>query len=333
MIMSNNLKMNIVFLFLMAVTVISFQNCNNSGFKVVPEEVLNTSSNEEHSEQHNEEHNEASNDTSKEHEDEHQDVDPVVKEIPHIMTTTVSIIPNTNIEFKLHEHTTPTTATYSWSHKLADTVGACQKISNETSSSYVIKCSNEGNLTVSLILADETGPIPVEDYVVPVFVSSLDIKLNPIFNIAAGTARRPWNTAATIVETYVGQTLTIKNNDTITHGLHTKGKPCLHGPDFAAGATFNCVISVAYDAAVDGTIYDHLVGTSAIFYLISYDGAVLYEKNCKSCHGDMATSEIKGASYSQIRYATKFVPRMYRDENIMKLTTTQLEAIAYALSK
>lgn len=88
------------------------------------------------------------------------------------------------------------------------------------------------------------------------------------FRIKAGTAKQPWNTAATMVEVKVGQTLRIFNDDTVTHRLHTGGAPCPHGANFAPGASYDCVVTKALDPAkTAGATYDHIAGPTALFYL------------------------------------------------------------------
>ncbi len=88
------------------------------------------------------------------------------------------------------------------------------------------------------------------------------------FHIKAGTGTAPLNTAADAVNVKVGQTLRLINDDTITHRLHTGGAPCPHGSNFAPGATYDCVITKAIDTvAKPGATYDHISGTTALFYI------------------------------------------------------------------
>ncbi len=60
------------------------------------------------------------------------------------------------------------------------------------------------------------------------------------------------------------------------------------------------------------------------------DGALLYDVNCSSCHGPLATSDVRGESAGEIREAIQ------EDEggmgSLSGLTLTQLQAIAAALS-
>jgi hypothetical protein len=88
------------------------------------------------------------------------------------------------------------------------------------------------------------------------------------FHIKAGTGKGAWNTQAEMLVVKVGQVVHVVNDDTVTHRLHTNGAPCPHGSNFAAGATFDCVASKAFDpAGPSGPVYDHIAGTSAQFWL------------------------------------------------------------------
>ena len=87
------------------------------------------------------------------------------------------------------------------------------------------------------------------------------------FHIPAGTGSSPWNTSDKPVVVHVGQTLRIFNDDSVTHFLHTEGKPCPHGTaPFGPGVTYDCVISVPYDESEQG-LYDHNYGPDAQFYV------------------------------------------------------------------
>ena len=83
--------------------------------------------------------------------------------------------------------------------------------------------------------------------------------LAQIFVIQPNTTKA-WNSPVTMIETYIGQTLTIQNNDTITHEMHTTNNvPCVHGSPISAGqSSSNCVITAAYDYTSGILVYDHL---------------------------------------------------------------------------
>lgn len=152
------------------------------------------------------------------------------------------------------------------------------------------------------------------------------------FTITAGTGNNSWNTQASPVVGFVGQTLRITNNDTTTHQLHTNGSPCGHQPSASAtGAHYDCALATAH-AANAGDLYDHNVGTNAAFYLQVYDGPALYTTgsagNCAACHGGLVGSAKHGATFTRIKNAISSVGAM---SNI-QLSDDQIRAIAFSLS-
>lgn len=84
-----------------------------------------------------------------------------------------------------------------------------------------------------------------------------------VFRIKAGTGNGAWNTKATEVIVPLGQRLTIYNDDTVVHQLHTNGAPCQHGEPIAPGASAVCVASQPF--AGEPPLYDH--GTEGRFYI------------------------------------------------------------------
>lgn len=262
-------------------------------------------------------------------------VDPYTSHAtPHIISSNLKMIPLANLEFKVFEEVPHPTATYSWSHKLDGAPGACQIISGSASTNYIINCNKEGNLTVSVVAMESGVQIAVQDFAIPLIgTAPVAGSLKVLFQIAPGTGNGVWNAPAAKIEVYVGQTLTFQNSDTITHRLHTGGKPCPHGPAVPPGATYDCVIISAYTQAANGAVYEHTVGPAAAFNMIAYDGAVLYSQNCMGCHGQLSVSQQKNATYAQILNARISVSKMATDANVVNLTPKQIEAIAYALSK
>ncbi len=83
------------------------------------------------------------------------------------------------------------------------------------------------------------------------------------FHIANGTVEKAWNSAQTPIKAKIGDTIHMINDDSVVHRLHTYGAPCDHGPDFAPGATWDCVVTGAYSSTTDGALYDHNYGESA----------------------------------------------------------------------
>ncbi|MDA9951699.1 hypothetical protein N9D31_03885 [Oligoflexaceae bacterium] len=90
---------------------------------------------------------------------------------------------------------------------------------------------------------------------------------NTDFVIAEGTGSNPWNERQDLLQLYVGDTLTIRNEDSVPHRLHTGGIPCEHGSDMQPGESYVCELSSAYDAAADGVLYDHHHGETAEFWI------------------------------------------------------------------
>ena len=87
------------------------------------------------------------------------------------------------------------------------------------------------------------------------------------FSIEVGTQRSSWNTVNTAVQTIVGDTLRVKNNDTIAHRIHTDGIPFPHGLDIAPGASTDYVVTAPWDPATGQYLYDHNVGRTAKFWV------------------------------------------------------------------
>ena len=277
---------------------------------------------------------------------------------PHIVSSGLKMEPNTNLEFKVYDEVARTSISYNWSHQLSGVPSACQVTTNNTSANYTLNCNKAGDLKVSVIAMADSMPIAIQDFAVPLIVGGVPPggggvppvgggtpppvggtpppvigSLNVLFQIPPGTGNNPWNTLANRVEVYVGQTLTVQNADSVRHQLHTGGRPCPHGSSTPPGATFTCVITQAFNPATNGIVYDHNIGRAAVFNMIAYDGAQLYTQNCMGCHGQLAVSEHKNASFAQILNALAAVPAMSGNANLMGLTRKQVEAIAYAMSK
>lgn len=224
--------------------------------------------------------------------------------------------------------------TYTWTHTLNGVLGRCLVKSQNNSSNYVLNCPEAGKLAIAARVTEDATSTVLPSYSVTLMEApSQETGLTVNFVIPDGTGSKPWNTESTMVETFVGQTLKITNNDSVTHQLHTNGKPCAHGAQIATGASVNCTIGSAYDYKTNGIIYDHNLGTKSTFYLIAYDGAALYTQNCASCHGALASSTKKGIKTADIKRGLVDVSVMKSNANLMKLTQRQLEAIAYALSR
>lgn len=86
------------------------------------------------------------------------------------------------------------------------------------------------------------------------------------FRITAGTATKPWNAQAQTVAAKIGQTVRIFNDDAVVHRLHTNGAPCPHGSNIAPGASFDCVVTKAFEPGA-APLYDHIAGPTAQFWI------------------------------------------------------------------
>ncbi len=255
-------------------------------------------------------------------------------DLPHIFSNSPKMAANVNLEFQVHASSLSSQASYLWSYHFNGVLGAgCSALSQSTSIKFILLCPSAGDLVVSAQVFDAGQIISVSDLQTPLtFGGATDSLLNIHFTIAKGTGSNPWNEMSAPIEVFVGQTLSVLNGDSVPHQLHTNGSPCPHGNTFAPGASFDCVIASSYDSATNGAIYDHGAGTSARFYVIAYDGAKLYTTNCANCHGPLASSKHRNATAGQIQASISNVGAM-RSPQLTSLTTVQIQAIAYALSK
>lgn len=147
------------------------------------------------------------------------------------------------------------------------------------------------------------------------------------FRIPAGTGTGAWNTQATTVKVFVGQLLRIINDDTIPHRMHTGGAPCAHqNANMATGQSYDCVVSKPVSSQASTPVYDH--NNNGKFWVDAFDGRQLYATNCQSCHGALATSEVRNRTSAQIKSAIVDINEMKN----LKLSDDQVNAIAYSLS-
>lgn len=239
---------------------------------------------------------------------------------------------NTDISFRVHDESLPTTVQFNWSFTLDGAASGCTPKTGANASTYVLNCTAPGALKVT-VSVDNSGEILNLSYSTNLQapVNGNEIPMEIVFEIPPGTNASPWNTTATRVETFVGQRLRLKNMDSSEHQLHTNGRPCPHGNLIPPGGMADCVISQSYSRAANGAVYDHNEGTAAEFHLVAYDGAALYATNCASCHGALASSAVRNAKVSQILSARASVPAMLGVPGLQALTRRQIEAISYAL--
>lgn len=204
-----------------------------------------------------------------------------------------------------------------------------------------LSCSSVGRAHIEVTISfNGTPPITrsferqVEDVVTPLPPNQVIV-----FTIPAGTANKPWNTPATAPLVFKGQVLRITNGDSVPHRLHAGGTPCPHQPSASAtGQSYDCVIN-GKQAATAANMYDHDAGNSAPFYIEAIDGAEQYNrkfaisgalKGCVDCHGALATSARKNATFADIKAA---IAANRGGMSALGLTDNEIKAIAYELAK
>lgn len=250
---------------------------------------------------------------------------------PHVILANNSISANQDLSFNVYQESVPTGATYAWNYTLNGSNSGCVPRSVSNSTKYVLHCTQNGKLVVTVKLKSGDVEIPALAYQGTLQNGSPGGTTQ--FTIRAGTGKGAWNSSSTQVETYVGQTLVIKNGDSMAHQLHTNGKPCGHGSSFAPGGTFNCVVGQAYNPTSDGAVYEHTSNAAAQFFVVAHDGTQLYANYCASCHGALDVSTKKGATASAIGASLFAVDNKKTVPGLLYLSPKQIEAIAYVLSK
>lgn len=89
-----------------------------------------------------------------------------------------------------------------------------------------------------------------------------------IFHIPAGTGPQPWNNRESTIVATVGDTLSIVNNDSVLHRLHTIGNPFPHpGSDILPGQTTDFLLQTPFDPVATGPLHDHAAGPTAEFWI------------------------------------------------------------------
>jgi hypothetical protein len=99
-------------------------------------------------------------------------------------------------------------------------------------------------------------------------------KLDPdhvIFRIKSGTGASAWNSSSNPVQVFVGQTLTIYNDDSTDHRLHTSGSPFAHQVDRIGAHSSSSFVIVSAHSGKATDVYDHDSATTAIFYINSIE--------------------------------------------------------------
>lgn len=212
-----------------------------------------------------------------------------------------------------------------------------------------VQCDRAGSVRVQVtaILADgSTSVLTTERTTAALIVdlcgTSSSTRTN--FRIAPGTGANPWNTAASPVVVFVGQTLRVCNDDSVNHQLTTGGAGCANqGAPMANGQIYDCVIANRNNInATTGNFngfFDTIAGTNAAFYVRPFDGGALYAdgtktsngQSCASCHGGLATSTKRGSSFNSIKNAMAAnrgnMGTLYNG----RITDDEIRAIAFSL--
>lgn len=239
------------------------------------------------------------------------------------------------------------TATLMW--QLMNNTGNCVLKSGTGPETRYLMCDKSGTVTVqsSAIWPDGSSTVLSSSRTtsgVTVDACGTSTLSRVVFRIANGTGNAPWNSSASPVVVYVGQTLRICNDDTAVHQLHTNGTPCPHQPStMAKGAFYDCSIANATGLTAMGVfsgLYDHNLGTNAAFYVKPFDGRALYAdttktssgQSCVSCHNAFATSSKRGASFTSIKNAIMNNTGGMGVYN-GRITDDELRAISFSLNQ
>jgi hypothetical protein len=242
------------------------------------------------------------------------------------------------------------TATLAW--QMMENSGGCVLRSGSTDDTRYVMCDRSGRVTVQVSATSAAGVVSVAS--VPRTTSTAansgdtcgaSTANRVVFRIPAATGTSPWNSSASPVLVFVGQTLRICNNDTRAHRLHTGGNPCPHQPNTSQpGEFYDCPIANTNGAnattgIVSGT-YDHDIGTNAAFYIRVLSGQALYadasqssngQDSCAKCHSPISNSAVKGSTFAEIKNAIATVPQMATLQ--AGLSDDEIRAIVYALSQ
>lgn len=228
----------------------------------------------------------------------------------------------------------------SWT--LSENTGNCSLKAGTGPETRFVNCTKSGRVSVNVtaIWPDGTTTVLASARTTSDLTTDLcgvsDAK-RIVFRIPAGTGVAAWNSAASAVLLFVGQTLRVCNDDTINHQLRTGGQPCAaQGAPMSKGQFYDCAIA---NTTTTG-LYDQIAGTNAAFYIRTLDGAALYAdtsktssgQSCASCHGAFAVSAKRGSSFTSIKNA--IVGNRGGMGVHMGLTSDdEIRAIAFALNQ
>lgn len=240
-------------------------------------------------------------------------------------------------------------ATLMWA--MPSNSGNCVLKSGTAPSVRFVQCDRAGSVRVQVTAILEDGSTSVltterttAALIVDLCGTSNSTRTN--FRIAPGTGANPWNTAASPVVVFVGQTLRVCNDDSVNHQLTTGGAGCANqGAPMANGQIYDCVIANRNNVnATTGNFngfFDTIAGTNAAFYVRPFDGGALYAdgtkstngQSCASCHGGLAASAKRGSSFNAIKNAITAnrgnMGTLYNG----RLTDDEIRAISFSLNR
>ena len=240
------------------------------------------------------------------------------------------------------------TATIQW--LLLNNTGNCILKSGTSPETRYVQCDRSGTVSIqsSAIWMDGSTTVLASQRTTGALI--IDACSSPpssrvVFRIPNGTAANAWNSTASPVVVYVGQTLRVCNDDTTAHQLRTAGTPCATQPaSMAKGGSYDCVIANANGTnattGVFNGLYDNIAGVNAAFYVRPYNGVALYAdttktsngQSCVSCHNGFANSTKRGASFTSTKNAiTNNTGNMGIYNG--RITDDELRAIAFSLNQ
>ncbi|MDX9731316.1 MAG: hypothetical protein RBT63_06045 [Bdellovibrionales bacterium] len=186
------------------------------------------------------------------------------------------------LEYRVEVSGSLESATIMW--QLAENSGNCVlKTSIEQAKRFVL-CDQAGRVGVRASVTFGNGSTSVllsertTGAVAPADACGTSTADRVVFRIPRGTGNGPWNSSTSPVEVYVGQTLRICNDDTVTHQLHTNGTPCAHQPRaMAQGEFYDCRIANLNgrnaNTGIYNNTYDHNLGTNSAVYIRGMPGS------------------------------------------------------------
>lgn len=240
-------------------------------------------------------------------------------------------------------------ATLMWA--MTSNTGNCALKSGTTPSVRFVQCDRAGSVRVQVtaILDDGSTSILTTERTtgaVAVDLCGASNSSRTNFRIAPGTGANPWNTAASPVVVFVGQTLRVCNDDSVNHQLTTGGSGCANqGAPMANGQIYDCVIANRNNVnATTGNFngfFDTIAGTNAAFYVRPFDGGALYAdgtkstngQSCASCHNPLATSAKQGSSFNAIKNAIAANRGNMGTLYTGRLTDDEIRAISFSLNR